>query len=116
MRILFLTQVLPYPLDAGPKIRAYYVLRHLAQQHEITLVSFVRVSDSSDAIAHLKGFCKDVYTVPMRRSRVQDARFLAGSLLTDQPFLIARDYVPEMERLIQQLIAVGDYDVVHADQ
>ena len=27
--ILFLTQVFPYPLDAGPKIRAYYVLRHL---------------------------------------------------------------------------------------
>ena len=32
MRVLFLTQVLPYPLDAGPKIRAYYVLRHLGDQ------------------------------------------------------------------------------------
>ena len=28
--ILFLTQVLPFPLDAGPKTRAYYVLRYLA--------------------------------------------------------------------------------------
>jgi hypothetical protein len=29
MRILFLSQVLPYPLDAGPKMRSYFVLRHL---------------------------------------------------------------------------------------
>jgi len=29
MRILFLTQVLPYPLDAGPKIRACYMYRRL---------------------------------------------------------------------------------------
>jgi polysaccharide biosynthesis protein PslH len=41
-RVLFLTQVLPYPLDAGPKVRAYYVLRQLSAQHEVTLVSFVR--------------------------------------------------------------------------
>ncbi len=42
MRTLFLTPVLPYPLDAGPKIRAYYTLRHLARQHQVTLLSFVR--------------------------------------------------------------------------
>ena len=29
-RILFLTQVLTYPLDSGAKIRAYYVLLYLA--------------------------------------------------------------------------------------
>ncbi len=45
VRILFLTQVLPYPLDAGPKIRAYYTLRYLAQRHDITLLSFVRPAD-----------------------------------------------------------------------
>ena len=36
MRILFLTQLWPWPLDAGAKVRAYYVLRHLAAAgHEI---------------------------------------------------------------------------------
>ena len=46
MHILSLTQVLPYPLDAGPKVRAYYVLRHLARSHDGTLVSFVRPTDA----------------------------------------------------------------------
>ena len=35
MNVLFLTQVLPYPLDAGPKVRAYYVLRHVAAEFDI---------------------------------------------------------------------------------
>ena len=40
MRIVLLTQILPLPLDAGPKTRAYYVLRYLAEfGHEVTLVA-----------------------------------------------------------------------------
>ena len=46
MNILFLTQVLPYPLDASPKVRAYFVLRHLAQHHAVTLATFVRGSQA----------------------------------------------------------------------
>ena len=47
--ILLLTQVLPYPLDAGPKVRAYTMLRHLAQRHAVILVSFVRPDDRAGA-------------------------------------------------------------------
>ena len=54
MNVLFLTQVLPYPLDAGPKRRAYYVLRFLAQRHAVTLVSFVRPDDTVAAVDHLR--------------------------------------------------------------
>lgn len=124
MRILFLTQVLPYPLDAGPKIRAYYTLRHLAQQHEITLLSFVRADDPPQAIEHLKGFCRDVVVVPMRRSRARDVRHLLRSLVSDTPFLIARDWVPQMADTVRQMVngmrRIEDhrqpFDVAHADQ
>ncbi|HRO23672.1 MAG TPA: glycosyl transferase family 1, partial [Promineifilum sp.] len=97
MRILFLSQLIPYPLDAGPKVRAYYVLRHLAEAgHEVTLLAFSRESDSAASIDHLRQFCVAVHTVPMPRSRPRDAYHAARSLLTGQPFLIARDHVPEM--------------------
>lgn len=116
MRILFLTQVLPYPLDAGPKTRAYYVLRHLTRQHQVTLLSFVRPSDSGEAVEHLRTFCHAVHTVPMRRSRVQDARHLLRSLLGETPFLIARDGSPAMAQRVCDLCATGAFDAVHADQ
>ena len=116
MRILFLTQVLPYPLDAGPKIRAYYMLRHLAQRHEVTLVSFIRSEDKLEHVTHLQTFCQSVHTVPMSRSRLRDAGFLLQSLLLGRPFIIARDTVPAMQTTVQRLLATGAFDVIHADQ
>lgn len=116
MRILFLSQVLPYPLDAGPKTRSYFVLRHLVQSHEVTLLCFVRDSDRPEDIAHLAEVCHAVHTVPMRRSPVRDAKFLAQSLLTRQPFLIIRDQVPEMNDKVRELVTTGAFDAIHADQ
>ncbi len=117
MRILFLTQVLPYPLDAGPKTRAYYVLRHLAAAgHEVTLLSFTRASDRAEHIRHLRAFCREVQTVPMERSRFKDGRRLARSLAGDTPFLIARDREPAMLDAVRNLCATRPFDAIHADQ
>lgn len=117
MNILFLTQVLPYPLDAGPKVRAYYVLRYLAQQHDVTLVSFVRATDTPAAMDHLRTFCRAVHGVPMQRSKLKDAGYLARSLLARRPFIIERDESGAMNALLDDLAAqVGPFDAVHADQ
>lgn len=116
MHILFLSQVLPYPIDAGPKMRSYFVLRHLAQKHQVTLLTFVRETDRPEDIAHLAEFCHAVHTVPMRRTRIRDVKFLVQSFLTQQPFLIIRDQIPEMNEKIQQLVSSESFEVVHADQ
>ena len=117
MRILFLTQVLPYPLDAGPKVRAYYVLRHLARAHEVTLVSFVRNTDTPEAIAHLRSFCKAVHTVPIARSKLKDGAYFLKSLTTGQPFIIERDWRANMAQQLKQLLGDGQpFDAIHADQ
>ena len=117
MRIILLTQVLPHPLDAGPKTRAYYVLRHLAARgHQVTLVSFTRGDDTVASQAHLRTFCHAVHTVPMRRSRMRDACFMAASLLDGRAFIIRRDTHAGMQALLDSLLARERFDVVHADQ
>jgi polysaccharide biosynthesis protein PslH len=116
MRILYLSHVLPYPLDAGPKVRAYYTLRHLSAAHDVTLLSFVRGTDTPESIAHLKTFCRDVKTVPIHRSKVRDALYLLRSLATGEPFLIARDWRDDMLTAIQAAFASCPFDAIHADQ
>ncbi len=117
MRILFLTQVLPYPLDAGPKVRAYYVLRHLAENHSVTLVSFVRDSDTPEAEAHLRRYCESVHPVPIFRSRFLDAFYALKSMVTQEPFLITRDWVHDMADKIGDVVRdEGPFDAIHADQ
>jgi polysaccharide biosynthesis protein PslH len=122
MRILFLSQLIPYPPDAGPKVRSYHVLQYLADAgHQVTLVAFRRTTDRPEQLAHLEQFCTAIHTVPIYRSRMMDAWHLLRSLVLAQPFLIARDWSPRMAQLLRQLGAgdegrQGHFDIVHTDQ
>lgn len=116
INLLLLTQVLPYPLDAGPKTRAYYMLRHLSQHHDITLVSFVRADDRPEYVAHLAQYCRAVHTVPMVRSPARNVRAGLQGLATGLPMIVARDDVPEMGALLRRLVQETRFDLIHADQ
>ena len=116
LNILFLTQVLPYPLSGGAKVRAYYMFRYLAQQHEVTLVSFTRSDDTPEHLKHLRKYCKQVHTVPMQRSRIKNVIALVESFVTGRPAVVIRDRISGMRRLLRELVTKERYDVIHADQ
>ncbi len=121
MKILFLDQLVPYPLDSGVKFRSYFVLRRLAAEHEVTLACFSREDNTGEQIEHLRGFCREVHTVPMARSGLRNAYFMARSLATGRSFIIERDTVPAMHALVARLLrdaaAEGrPFDAIHSDQ
>ena len=117
MRIVLLSQILPLPLDAGPKTRAYYVLRHLAEAgHDVTLVCFVRPEDRESDVRLLGRLCSSVETVPLARSRFADLRRGVQSLASPTPFLILRDRFPAMDQRLQAVAARRSFDAIHADQ
>jgi sugar transferase (PEP-CTERM/EpsH1 system associated) len=116
MRLLFLTQLLPYPPDSGGKIKAFNLLRHLASQQQVTLVSFIRNDTEMDNLPALAPYCTDVRVVKLNRSRAQDFRFLAASLLRSIPFLVLRDCSIEMTTLVQNVVHHIQPDLLHAVQ
>jgi len=116
MNILFLTQILPYPPNSGPKVKTWHVLKYLSQSgHKITLASFVR-PEELPYLDDVKQVCASVHAVPMRRSRISDIGYLLRSQVTGRPFLVERDDIIEMRSLVDRLVAFGDVDVIHADQ
>jgi polysaccharide biosynthesis protein PslH len=116
MRILFLTQVLPYPPELGASVKTWNVLRYLSLQgHNVTLASFVRPGEA-DYVPHLDEICKAVYTIPLLRSRSADGRAWLRSILTGRPFLIERDDLPGMRKLVRNLLEDNTYDLIHTDQ
>ncbi len=116
MRILLLTQIVPYPPDSGPKVKTYHVLRYLAGRgHRITLATFVR-QDEEQHLQSLQPFCAELHAVPLRRSRLADVRAYAQSLRSGLPFLVTRDAKPEMQSLVNKLTREQWFDIVHADQ
>jgi glycosyltransferase involved in cell wall biosynthesis len=115
VRVLFLTQVLPYPPDSGAKLKTLNVLKSLGPEHDLTLVSFVRGDQRRDA-EQLREYCRAVYTVEMRRTPWWDGRAIAASLCGGGPTLMLRDDRPEMGVLIDNLTTGEPFDLVHADQ
>lgn len=117
MRVLFLSQLLPFPANAGPKVRIYHVLQHLASSgHEITLVAFGRVDDSAEGAEILRGLCKELITVPLSRSRLRDLWGFVRSTLSGRPFLIERDRSAQMLAAVEALVQRQHFDIVHCDQ
>ena len=92
------------------------MLQRLSQNHEVTLVSFVRADDDPAAIAHLETHCRAVHTVAIQRSRLADARSLLQSLGDDRPVVILRDRQPAMEELLRTLVQDNPFQAIHADQ
>lgn len=116
MHILFLTQIVPYPPDAGPKVKTYHVLRALiGQGHSVTLVSFVRPEEVQH-IPALEKICNAVHGVAIRRSRFADVGYMIRSYLTSRPFLVERDDLRPMQDLVNNLVKEGDFHFIHADQ
>lgn len=117
MRILFLSQLVPYPPDAGAKVRSYQVLRYLAQQgHTITLACWRRTGDAAEAPVQLSHLCETVLTLPLPRAPWRDLWHYGRSLVNGQPFLIARDDAPALARWLASHLPRTPVDVVHADQ
>lgn len=114
--ILFLTQIVPYPPDAGPKVKTWHVLRYLKERgHRVTLGTFVRPEEMAHLDA-LREVCAEVNVVPIHRSRLADLYYLLSSNLTGRPFLIERDDLRGMRQLVNRKLHSGKVDVVHADQ
>ena len=116
MKILFLTQIVPFPPDAGPKVKTWHVLRALVGQgHTVTLVSFVRPEEVPH-ISALQEICGAVHVVPIRRSRIADVGYMLRSYLTNRPFLVERDDLRSMQELVKKLVKENDFNFIHADQ
>ena len=116
MRILFLTQILPYPPNAGPRVKTWHVLRHLAQQgHQITLLTFIR-EEEKEFVPRVAEICEKVITVPIKRSRIKDAGYFIQSLFGATPFLIRRDNLANMRAALREVVSRQPFDIIHADQ
>ena len=103
MRVVFLTHRLPYAPNRGDRIRAYHLLRTLATEHDVHLVSLVhdarrpQKSTASDRIA------RSVTAIPVSRP----ARLAAAalSLAGDRPLTQVLLHSPAIHPALRSLIA-----------
>lgn len=110
MKLLVLTYDLPYPLDAGGKIRAYNLIKFLSKSYDIYLLSFVRNLDQEQYTKHLRVFTKQINIV--KRGSIWSIQNLFKSLFSSRPLAINAYEVTEMRQKIKHLLSQVDIDMV----
>ncbi len=115
MRILYVTEQLPWPLDSGGNVRSFHVLRGLASAHEVVLASGVSPASPLPDAAPLREHCSDVHGVPLEAGSLwRDATTLARGAFSRRPFLIARREAPALRALVRRLLRdPRRFDAVH---
>lgn len=114
MKILMLTPYLPYPPASGGQIRTLYLLKYLAQNHSITLVSLYKDEAEKEYAKHLESYCDAIHLCKRPKKPWQPTNILKA-VFSDLPFLIVRNYSHEAVEKIQELLATENFDVIHAE-
>lgn len=114
MKILFLSAWFPYPPNNGSKLRIYNLLRGLASEHEVTLISFTDYGGQTLPLK-LNRLCRKVIMIPAREYRSRSMRALLG-LFHNKPRVLVDRYMPEVEVCLQHELSSGEYDLAIASQ
>jgi sugar transferase (PEP-CTERM/EpsH1 system associated) len=117
MRILIITDYLPYPLFSGDVIRVYNLVRRIARQHQVWLAAPLHAPDEADGLSHLREFCCGVETINLRRRpRLMRLPRLLRYTLAGKPFQLEFLYCRELVNKIRQLVSTVDFDIVQIEQ
>jgi glycosyltransferase involved in cell wall biosynthesis len=111
MKVLFLTYDVPYPLISGGKVRAYYLIKNLAKNHQITLFSYYRNEEQKKYLPELKKYCQKVFI--FKRRPPWSWENLLRWLTTFLPFPSATYYSREFKKALIKELKSGGYDLVH---
>jgi glycosyltransferase involved in cell wall biosynthesis len=98
VRILVVSTWWPCPADNGSRVRAFELLRQLAQRHRLTLAAFGRV-DGGEAWEPLQALCGAVYRVP---PAARAGALRARGLLSPTPRHFAQTDSPAMRALVER--------------
>lgn len=115
MNILFLSRWFPYPPDNGSKIRAFNLLKSLAGEHCVTLLSFVSEPPDPAQLAEMRQLCPKVQTVVYRPFNPGRARALLG-FFSRRPRSVVDTFNQEMQTLVTQAVAQTQFDLVIASE
>lgn len=117
MRILFITDYLPYPPIAGDLIRNYSLIRRIARQHQVSLVGFLPPWVEADSVSHMQEFCHRVEAVNLqRRPKLARLPGLIRYVVEGIPFDFEFLRSDVLANKIRQLACSEDFDIVHIEQ
>ena len=115
LNVLVLDEEVPYPPNAGKRIRTWNILSRLAKRHSVTLLCYGNEEDAGTAAVRNAG-------IRVRLVRPQADLFgvalysrLLLNLLSPEPFSVAKHYSTRFEYTLKDALKELRYDLIHCE-
>jgi polysaccharide biosynthesis protein PslH len=122
MNILMLSSTFPYPPSrGGTEIRTFNLLKYLAQNHAVTLVTQLHAGITEAEVAALQLWVKELVLFPLPAPAPSNQPLLrvggqlqrfAQSWISSTPPNVLHRYSSTMQQWIDQAVASGQYEVI----
>ena len=110
MKILYVCHRFPYPPKRGGKIRPFNMIRHLSQQHEVTVCSLARSPQEAEEARGIASYCER-FEIGLVDDRIQALRMVAR-LPTPAPSSFGFFRSTSLARTIDGLLATERFDLI----
>lgn len=108
MRILFVTEKFPYPLDTGGNVRTFHMLKALSTEHEVTLLANRPDDLDEQAIEPVRSICTHIQWIESQPiSRLRKIGHLTTCLAARKPLMLERHGARAAASAIRQLMSAG---------
>ena len=121
MRILFLTNLLPYPLDNGGKIKSYTTISALADAgHKIDLLCFTEKNNIQEEYENqLLKLCQKVEQVYLKLTTAENMQYMrliaVKSLFSTYSFGLYKYQSDKMKQKLEKLCLENNYECIYFD-
>ncbi|MDR2972895.1 MAG: glycosyltransferase [Bacteroidales bacterium] len=102
MNLLVLLPRVPYPLEKGDKLRAFYQIKELSKYHDIFLVALQDSPLHPDALKKIEPFCKEIHLCKL--SLFSKCIGMIKAFIKGLPMQCGFFYSKKAKRKIQKLI------------
>lgn len=92
MKILFVSEKFPYPLDTGGNVRTFNLLKGLSLKHEITLLTPLSGEINKTCIDAISELCRIHFVKVKPTNKLFDILKFARSLFSRTPFVISKHF------------------------
>jgi glycosyltransferase involved in cell wall biosynthesis len=123
MKILFLSQIVPYPPHGGVLQRGYNILREISRYNTVHLLAFIHpdvlktTAEVTEARNELLKYCEKVefFSLWVKKSAYHRLFGLSASIFSRHPFSVLAHRSTSLRATLQKLSETEMYDIVHFD-
>jgi len=115
LKVPVLDEEVPYPPDAGKRIRTWNLLTRLAQEHRVHLLCYGRKESASAAAVQRAGI--ELHLVEPAEEPKRHSLYLRllANVFSSYPFSVTKHYSRRFQQAFDELLRSKDWDVVQCE-